>query len=122
MYSLGIFLPLQIVNDFKFTVNRAVEPVEKTFTKFNEKLHRISQNIKKDRRKSRDDSSIFSQPRREILGIDDPLLNGASSDSGATRGRRHQKKFVSANKSGGDSSEQTPGVFKIQGHRWVIKD
>ncbi|XP_042405903.1 protein LAZ1-like isoform X1 [Zingiber officinale] len=111
-----------IVNDFKFTVNRAVEPVEKTITKFNEKLHRISQNIKKDRRKSRDDSSILSQPRREILGIDDPLLNGASSDSGATRGRRHQKKLVSANESAGDSSEQPPGVFKIQGHRWVIKD
>ncbi|KAE8690716.1 Protein LAZ1 [Hibiscus syriacus] len=48
--------PDEIVNDVKFTVNQAVEPVEKGITKFNEKLHKISQNIKrddKDRKKQR---------------------------------------------------------------------
>ncbi|RVW48218.1 Protein LAZ1 [Vitis vinifera] len=68
-----------IVNDVKFTVNQAVEPVEKGITKFNQKLHKISQNIKrhdKEKRKTKDDSCI-TPIRRVIRGIDDPLLNGA---------------------------------------------
>ncbi|MCH1933182.1 hypothetical protein L9G16_23860, partial [Shewanella sp. A25] len=67
------------MNDLKFTVNHAVEPI-------NEKLHRISQNIKKhekEKKKTNDDSCINSQQSlsRVISGIDDPLLNGSLSDN-----------------------------------------
>jgi len=63
------------VNDLKFTVNHAVEPI-------NEKLHMISQNIKKHekgKKKTNDDSCINSPTslNRVISGIDDPLLNGS---------------------------------------------
>ncbi|WOL09744.1 protein LAZ1 [Canna indica] len=113
-----------IVNDFKFTVNQAVEPMEKSFTRLNEKLHRISQNIKKHGkgRKTRDDSYISSQTRNVIRGIDDPLLNGASSDSGTSRGRKHKKKSGYTSESGGEGSQQGHGVYQTRGRRWVVKD
>ncbi|KAJ4868835.1 Protein LAZ1 [Raphanus sativus] len=70
-----------IVKDVRFTVTQAVEPMEKSITKFNEKLHKISQNIKKhdkDKRRVKDDSCMSSSSsRRVIRGIDDPLLNGS---------------------------------------------
>ena len=120
---------LQIVKDVKFTVNQTVEPMEKGFTKFNEKLHKISENIKKrdkDKR-SKDDSSIgtSSPPRKVIRGIDDPLLNGSVSDSGflKSRGRKHRKKSGYSSGSGGESSsDHTYGGYMIHGRRWVVKD
>ncbi|PKA47817.1 hypothetical protein AXF42_Ash020220 [Apostasia shenzhenica] len=119
-----------IVNDLKFTVNQAVEPMEKGFTRFNEKLHKISQNIKKhdkDRRRIKDDSCIRSSSsptRRVIRGIDDPLLNGAISDSGASRGRRHRRKsgYTSAESGGESSSDHGRGGYEIRGRRWITKD
>ncbi|XP_010935262.1 protein LAZ1 [Elaeis guineensis] len=117
-----------IVNDLKFTVTHAVEPMEKGLTKFNEKLHKISQNIKKhekERKRVKDDSCISSSSptRRVIRGIDDPLLNGSVSDTGAFRGRRHRRKsgYTSA-ESGGESSDHSHGGYEIQGRRWVTKD
>ncbi|XP_073105788.1 protein LAZ1 isoform X2 [Elaeis guineensis] len=117
-----------IVNDLKFTVTHAVEPMEKGLTKFNEKLHKISQNIKKhekERKRVKDDSCISSSSpiRRVIRGIDDPLLNGSVSDSGRTRGRRHHRKsgYTSA-ESGGESSDQGHGRYQIGGRRWVTKE
>ncbi|XP_008781279.1 protein LAZ1 isoform X2 [Phoenix dactylifera] len=117
-----------IVNDLKFTVSHAVEPMEKGLTKFNEKLHKISQNIKKhekERKRVKDDSCIGSSSptRRVIRGIDDPLLNGSVSDSGASRGRRHRRKsgYTSA-ESGGESSDHGHGGYEIRGRRWVTKD
>ncbi|KAL2936848.1 Protein LAZ1 [Bienertia sinuspersici] len=118
-----------IVNDVKFTVNQTVEPMEKGITKFNEKLHEISQNIKKrdkDKKKAKDDSSITSSPpRRMIRGIDDPLLNGSMSDSGASRVRKqkNRKKSGYTSESGGESSsDQIYGAYMIHGRRWVIKE
>ncbi|XP_010690241.2 protein LAZ1 [Beta vulgaris subsp. vulgaris] len=118
-----------IVKDLKFTVNQTVEPMEKGITKFNEKIHEISQNIKKrdkDKRKTKDDSCITSSPpRRVIRGIDDPLLNGSMSDSGATKGRRqkHRKKSGYTSESGGESSnDQSYGGYMIHGRRWVVKE
>ncbi|CAI0469158.1 unnamed protein product [Linum tenue] len=58
-----------IVNDVKFTVNQAVEPVEKGITKFNEKLHKISENMRKhdkDKKRTKDDSCLLSTSRRVI--------------------------------------------------------
>lgn len=111
-----------IVNDLRFTMNQAVEPVEKGFTKFNQKLHKISQNIKR----TKDDSFINDSPtKRVIRGIDDPLLTGSFSDSGTTKKKRHRKKsgYTSA-ESGGESSssEQMYGGYQIHGRRWVTKD
>lgn len=113
----------------KFTVTQAVEPVEKGINKFNQKLHKISQNIKRhDKgRRTKDDSCIAttSPTRRVIRGIDDPLLNGSISDSGSSRRKKHRRKsgYTSA-ESGGESSsgDQTFGGYQIHGRRWVIKD
>lgn len=113
----------------KFTVHQAVEPVEKGITRFNEKLHRISENIKKhdkDGRRTMDDSCIAtsSPARRVIRGIDDPLLNGSVSDSGMSRGKKHRRKsgYTSAEGGGESSSEQSFGGYQIRGRRWVTKE
>ncbi|KAF3630988.1 Protein LAZ1 [Capsicum annuum] len=115
-----------IVNDLKFTVTQAVEPVEKGI----QKLHKISQNIKKhDKgRKTKDDSSAASSSPapRVIHGIDDPLLNGSVSDSGTSRRKKHHRRkseYASA-ESGGESSssEQNFGAIQVRGQRWVTKD
>ncbi|KAL0300245.1 UNVERIFIED_CONTAM: protein LAZ1 [Sesamum angustifolium] len=117
-----------IVNDVKFTVTQAVEPVEKGITKFNQKLHKISQNIKKHERgrRTKDDSCLTSPTRKVIRGIDDPLLNGSISDTGSSRRKKHRRKsgYTSA-ESGGESSssDQIPyGSYQIRGRRWLIKD
>ncbi|KAK8567895.1 hypothetical protein V6N12_006463 [Hibiscus sabdariffa] len=116
-----------IVNDVKFTVNQAVEPVEKGITKFNEKLHKISQNIKrddKDRKKTKDDSCIAASEPRVIRGIDDPLLNGSVSDSAVARGKKHCRKSGSSTgaESGESSAYQSCGGYLIRGRRWVTKE
>ncbi|WCJ40005.1 hypothetical protein M5689_020943 [Euphorbia peplus] len=117
-----------IVNDVRFTVHQAVEPMEKGFTKFNEKLHKISQNIKrhdKERRRTKDDSSIAPPAaRRVIRGIDDPLLNGSFSDSGVAKGKKHRQKsgYTSGESGGESSSDQSFGGYHIRGRRWVTKD
>ncbi|TKY75534.1 LAZ1 protein [Spatholobus suberectus] len=118
-----------IVKDVKFTVHQAVEPVEKGITKFNEKLHRISENIKKhdkDGRRTKDDSCITSSSpaRRVIRGIDDPLLIGSVSDSGMSRGKKHRQKsgYTSAESGGESSSDQSFGGYQIRGRRWVTKE
>lgn len=116
---------MQIVNDVKFTVTQAVEPVEKGITKFNQKLHKISQNIKKERR-TKDDSCISSSITNPVIrGIDDPLLNGSFSDSGSSsRRKKHRRKggYTSA-ESGNESTIDTNfGGYQIQGRRWLVKD
>ncbi|KVH96597.1 protein LAZ1-like [Cynara cardunculus var. scolymus] len=114
-----------IVNDLRFTMTQAVEPVEKGFTRFNEKLHKISENIKsKKGRRSKDDSCIIktSPTKRVIRGIDDPLLNGSFSDSGATKKKRHRRKSgYTSGESGGESSSSDQ-MYQIHGRRWVTKE
>ncbi|KAH7574794.1 hypothetical protein JRO89_XS02G0005700 [Xanthoceras sorbifolium] len=115
-----------IVKDVKFTVNQAVEPVEKGITKFNEKLQKISENMKRhDKRRTKDDSciSMSSPARRVIRGIDDPLLNGSISDSAASR-KKHRRKsgYTSAESGGESSSDQSYGGYLVRGHRWITKD
>ncbi|KAJ9560668.1 hypothetical protein OSB04_005828 [Centaurea solstitialis] len=114
-----------IVNDLRFTMTQAVEPVEKGFTRFNEKLHKISENIKSNKgRRSKDDSCIIktSPTKRVIRGIDDPLLNGSFSDSAATKKKRHRRKSdYTSGESGGESSSGDQ-VYQIRGRRWVTKE
>ncbi|KAL7609616.1 protein LAZ1 isoform X1 [Lactuca sativa] len=119
-----------IVSDLRFTVNQAVQPVGKGITKFNEKLHKISQNMKKNDkgRRTRDDSCIAKS--REIRGIDDPLLNGNFSDScgdGAVKKTKRQRRtsgYMSAESGGESSSEQRVSCdrYQVRGSRWVTKD
>ncbi|KAL3821535.1 hypothetical protein ACJIZ3_007440 [Penstemon smallii] len=117
-----------IVNDVKFTVTQAVEPVEKGINKFNQKLHKISHNIKRHEkgRRTKDDSCIAtsSPTRRVIRGIDDPLLNGSISDTGSSRRKKHRRKsgYTSAESGGESSSDLTYGGYQIRGRRWVVKD
>ncbi|XP_030522842.1 protein LAZ1 isoform X1 [Rhodamnia argentea] len=118
-----------IVNDVKFTVTQAVEPVEKGLTRFNEKLHKISQNIKrhdKEKRRTKDDSCIASSSstRRVIRGIDDPLLNGSFSDSGVSRAKKHRRKsgHTSGESGGESSSDQSYGGYQVRGRRWITKE
>lgn len=112
------------MNDLKFTVTHAVEPVEKGI----QKLHKISQNIKKhDKgRKTKDDSDVAtsSPTRRVIRGIDDPLLNGSVSDSGISRKKKHRKKSgnTSAESGGESGTDQNFGGIQVRGRRWVTKD
>lgn len=119
---------MQIVNDLKFTVTQAVEPMEKGITKFNQKLHNISENIKRhDKgRRTRDDSCIAVSPpaRRVIRGIDDPLLNGSFSDSGGFKKKKHRRKsgYTSAESGGESSSDQSFGGYQVHGRRWVTKE
>ena len=116
------------MKDVRFTVTQAVEPMEKSITKFNEKLHKISQNIKKhdkDKRRVKDDSCMSSSSsRRVIRGIDDPLLNGSFSDSGVTRTKKHRRKsgYTSAESGGESSSDQAYSGFEVRGRRWITKD
>nr|VDC69243.1 unnamed protein product [Brassica rapa] len=112
---------VEIVKDVRFTVTQAVEPMEKSITKFNEKLHKISQNIKKhdkDKRRVKDDScmSSSSSSRRVIPGIDDPLLNGSFSDSGVTRTKKHRRKsgYTSGESGGESSSDRAYSGFELQ--------
>ncbi|KAJ6346480.1 hypothetical protein OIU78_009005 [Salix suchowensis] len=110
-----------IVNDVKFTVNQAVEPVEKGILRFNEKLHRISQNMKKhnkDKRRTKDDSCIAtsSPTQRVIRGIDDPLLNGSFSDTGVAREKKHHRRksgYISGESGGESSSDQSYGAYQM---------
>lgn len=94
----------------------------------NQKLHKISQNIKRHEkeRRTKDDSCITtsSPTQRVIRGIDDPLLNGSFSDSGPSRVKRHRRKsgYTSAESGGESSSDQNYGGYQIHGRRWVIKD
>lgn len=116
-----------IVNDVKFTVTQAVEPAQKGFTKFNQKLHKISQNIKRhDKDGTKDDSCIATSTpaRRVIRGIDDPLLNGSISDSGTVRKKKHRRKsgYTSAESGGESSNDQNFGDIQIRGRRWVVKE
>lgn len=108
-------------------MTQAVEPMEKSITKFNEKLHKISQNIKKhdkDKRRVKDDSCMSSPSRRVIRGIDDPLLNGSFSDSGVTRTKKHRRKsgYTSAESGGESSSDQAYSGYEVRGRRWITKD
>ncbi|CAM0908614.1 unnamed protein product [Alopecurus aequalis] len=114
-----------IVHDLKFTFDHAVEPI-------NEKIHRISENIKKHdrekKKKATNDDSCIDSPRslhRVISGIDDPLLNGSLSDnSGPKKARRQQQRRRSSGTgSGGESSsDQGMGGYEIRGHRWITKE
>lgn len=117
------------MKDVRFTVTQAVEPVEKGITRFNEKLHKISQNIKrhdKEKRKTKDDSCISaSSPAQKLIrGIDDPLLNGSMSDSSVARGKKHRRKsgYTSAESGGESSSDQSYSGYQVRGLRWVTKD
>ncbi|CAN0878732.1 Protein LAZ1 [Linum grandiflorum] len=144
LYSLGLFrspiaqglqfkssvqdliICVEIVNDVKFTVTQAVEPVEKGITKFNEKLHKISENMRKhdkDKKRTKDDSCLDSSPR-VIRGIDDPLLNGSLSDNGAIRTKKHRRKsdYNSGESGGESSSDQNYGGYQVRGRRWITKD
>ncbi|KAL8461803.1 hypothetical protein ACS0TY_033051 [Phlomoides rotata] len=115
-----------IVNDVKFTVTQAVNPVEKGITKFNQKLHKISENIKRpDKGRRTKDDSCIAPTRRLIRGIDDPLLNGSFSDSASSRRKKHHRKSgYTIGESGGESSnDQTLfGGIQIHGRRWVVKE
>lgn len=117
---------MQIVNDVKFTVTQAVNPVEKGITKFNQKLHKISENIKRpDKGRRTKDDSCIAPTRKLIRGIDDPLLNGSFSDSASSRRKKHHRKsgYTSAESGGESSNDQTFfGGIQIHGRRWVVKE
>lgn len=117
------------MDDLKFTVTQAVEPMEKGFTRINKEFHKISQNIKqreKGKRRTMDDTSISTSAstNRVIRGIDDPLLNGSVSDSGVTRSKRNHRRtsgYQSA-ESGGESGDQSYSGYAIRGNRWITKE
>ncbi|XP_071717613.1 protein LAZ1 homolog 1 [Rutidosis leptorrhynchoides] len=87
-----------IVDDMKFTVSHAVEPVERGIAKINRTFHEISENVKRheERRKGpKDDSQLIplNSWTNEFPKVDD-VETGSFSDSNLTNGRRprHQSK------------------------------
>ncbi|KAL5704146.1 Protein laz1 [Ranunculus cassubicifolius] len=111
-----------IVEDVRFTVTTAVDPMEKGFTRFNERLQKISENIKRHDKKKIKEQSITP---RVIRGIDDPLLHGSISDSGVSRLKKHHHRrksgYASADSGGESSNDQSYGGYQIGGNRWVSK-
>ncbi|KAL4183924.1 hypothetical protein AMTRI_Chr11g157530 [Amborella trichopoda] len=113
-----------MVNDVKFTVSHAVEPVERGLVKINETFHQISENIKqqgKRKRTSIDDSYIIPMHpwRNEFSGITDQYLEGSISDSGLDVGKRYHHVGSGACLSNRHDSYMT---YKVQGNRWTSKD
>nr|GEU98326.1 protein LAZ1 isoform X1 [Tanacetum cinerariifolium] len=103
-----------IVSDLRFTVNQAVVPVEKGITRFNEKLHKISENIKKADKDhgTKDDSCINKD--RVIRGIDDPLLNECFIDIGGVKKKRHRRSYTCVESGGEIGSDQSLRFDKYQ--------
>ncbi|VAH50474.1 unnamed protein product [Triticum turgidum subsp. durum] len=105
-----------VIQDFKFTVNQAVRPVEKRFDKLLKK---------KDKYKNTQDDNWVSaaSPERPVRGIDDPLLSGSTSDSGVLKGKKHRRvvNTVAAADSWG-GGDKTPDGYEIRGRRWAVKN
>uniref|UniRef100_A0A0E0PCM7 Uncharacterized protein n=1 Tax=Oryza rufipogon TaxID=4529 RepID=A0A0E0PCM7_ORYRU len=102
-----------VIKDFKFTVNQAVQPVEKRFDK-----------LMKKNKKSQDDNWVSAvSPDRPVRGIDDPLLGGSTSDSGFTKGKKHRRAVstVAAADSWGGGDLASDG-YEIRGRRWAVKN
>jgi hypothetical protein len=106
-----------VIKDLKFTVNQAVEPMEKGIYKFNEKIVQW--------RGSKDDSDMPMPPpeREPIRGIDDPLLGGSTSDSGVSRGKRHRRfaSLAEPNQSAESRTGWSEDGFQIHGSRWTTR-
>jgi len=114
-----------VVHDMKLTMSQAVEPVEKGFTRINERIL-FWGGKPKDKKKqvTKDDSWVSSQPvsrSEDVRGYDDPLLTGSVSDSGFWRARRSTLSYGSAESSGGENSDPGFNGFKTSGKRWTIK-
>lgn len=107
----------QVIQDFKFTVNQAVRPVEKRFDKLLKK---------KDKYKNTQDDNWVSaaSPERPVRGIDDPLLSGSTSDSGVLKGKKHRRivSTVATADSWGGGGDKTPDGYEIRGRRWAVKN
>lgn len=113
------------MNDVKFTVSHAVEPIMEQGT-------RIKDNIINPDKRTKDDSSIPSLPpsKRIIRGIDDPLLYGSISDSGISspKLRTHRRRASCTSFAGdiwgenGSSGKVPDNTFEIRGKRWITKD
>ncbi|KAM3388803.1 hypothetical protein ACQJBY_011128 [Aegilops geniculata] len=105
-----------VIQDFKFTVNQAVRPVEKRFDKLLKK---------KDKYKNTQDDNWVSaaSPERPVRGIDDPLLSGSASDSGVLKGKK-QRRVVStvATTDSWGGGDKTPDGYEIRGRRWAVKN
>lgn len=75
-----------IVDDMKYTVSHVVEPVERGFSKINEKFQQISENVKRLeelKKKSKDDSYVIplNSWSKEFSDVHDNLVEGSCSDS-----------------------------------------
>ncbi|KAM7507857.1 hypothetical protein LguiA_018310 [Lonicera macranthoides] len=84
-----------MVDDMKFTVSHVVEPVERGIAKINKTFHQISENVRRheeQRKNSKDDSYLIPMNSwsKEFSEVHDNILEGSSSDSGLTNGKRQQ--------------------------------
>lgn len=92
-----------MVDDVKCTVSHVVEPMERSFSKINQALHQISENVKqieKQKRKAKDDSYLIPlEPwSQEFSEAHDHASGGSVSDSGLAR-KRHNKNTKKASSS-----------------------
>jgi hypothetical protein len=89
--SFAWFTSFQMVDDVKYTVSHVVEPMERSFTKINQTIHQISENVKQLERqkKAKDDSYlILLKPwSDEFSEAHDHVAGGSCSDSGLAKTR-----------------------------------
>lgn len=87
----------------KYTVSHVVEPVERGFSKINEKFHQISENVKRleeRKKKTKDDSYVIplNSWSKEFSDVHDNLVEGSCSDSNLPDVKRkytHSKELAS---------------------------
>ncbi|GJN31441.1 hypothetical protein PR202_gb19841 [Eleusine coracana subsp. coracana] len=95
-----------MADDVRYTVSHVVEPMERSFTKINQTIHQISENVKqleRQKRKAKDDSHLIPlEPwSEEFSEAHDHAAGGSCSDSGLakTRYNRNSKRSSSSRKS-----------------------
>lgn len=116
---------LQVVKDVRTTMSQAVEPMERSILRINERLHHlhwVGRRKEKDKAQVKDDAWLSDSSHKHVKGIDDPLLTGSVSDSGLTRTRRPYPSYGTADSSG-ESSDQGSGIYKTSasGRGWAVK-
>jgi hypothetical protein len=97
------FTPFQMVDDVKYTVSHVVEPMERSFTKINQTIHKISENVKQLERqkKAKDDSYLIPMEpwSEEFSEAHDRAAGGSCSDSGLAKTRYNKNSKRSSSSS-----------------------
>ncbi|TVU47091.1 hypothetical protein EJB05_06671 [Eragrostis curvula] len=104
-----------MADDVRYTMSHVVEPMERSFTKINQTIHQISENVKqleRHKRKAKDDSHLIPlEPwSEEFSEAHDRAAGGSFSDSGLTKTRY--------NRNSRRASSSSRKSFEFRFDRW----